>query len=614
MEAETALFRAYVPDAEGVSLEPGADRLSCDVISARKELQCEICKYIMDNPMLLGCCGQHLCEKCVTSIQQSNISGVRCCPFCRSEQFTTLLHRGLLREVNGLRARCPNSSAGCCWQGELKRVVEHIHPSVTASSVLVCQYQMVKCKFPGCATKLLRRNLYTHEKELCEFRDFTCKFCLDVTNTYHEVVKNHYPICPEYPVPCPNNCSTEMVCRSAVAEHLSTTCPLQEVACDYLPAGCHVRGPRRDMDVHCKNASGLHSKLLVEQNTTLQTKLLESHQHFLGSIQKLEEQNTRFEKILRDQDVKYQRQLSSLENRIVEMASEIKRQQSASSGAATAAVAATAAATEELKDRMTALQKQVVTEVSGITSELYMVKDSQDVHKNAVAKLESQVEGIDGKCAQLTNSLDIMQVSLQVSQSDNMESLVVRHLEPTLTALEELRLDVTGNQTLARGVQKDVQYIEKCFTPQPPFAFTVSRFPERKFNKEPFVSPWFYTHPRGYKLCMRVDVYGVDNHIAVRSCVMKGEHDEHLNWPFRGDIHVRIQNQLGDHTHYVKIISYDETTAENKCGRVLTGDKNYLHGFSQFISYVALGLDQTNKCQYLKGEAVDFEVTKVQLK
>lgn len=560
----------------------------------------------MDNPMLLGCCGQHLCEKCVTSMQQSAISGVRSCPFCRSERFgTTLLNKSLLREVNGLKVCCPNSSTGCRWQGELRRVVEHINPGIDTTSVQVCLYQMVKCKFPGCATNLIRKNLHTHEKELCEFRNFTCKFCLEVTNTYHEVVNNHYPVCPEYPVPCPNECSTERVCRSAVAEHLSNTCPLQEVACDYLPAGCHVRGPRRDMDEHCKNASGLHNKLLAEQNTALQVKLSESHQHFLGAIRKLEEQSSRFEEILREQDVKYQRQLSSLENRVIE--SESKRRQSASSEAAATA------ATEELRERITTLKKQVETEVSGITSELYMVKDLQEENKKAVDKMESKVEGIDGKCAQLTSNLDIMQVSLQVSQSDNVESVVVRHLEPTLSALEELRVGVTDTQTLALGVQHDVQYIEKCFTPQPPFAFTVSRFPERKFNKEPFVSPWFYTHPRGYKLCMRVDVYGVDNHIAVRSCVMKGEHDEHLSWPFRGDIHVRIQNQLGNHTHYVKIISYDETTAENKCGRVLTGDKNYLHGFSQFISYVALGLDNSNKCQYLKGEAVDFEVTKVQL-
>lgn len=612
MEPET--FRAYVPVlATRDYLEPAADRLSCDVISVRKELQCEICKYIMDRPKLLGCCGQVLCEKCVTSIQQSNISGVRCCPFCRSEQFTTLLHMGLLREINGLKVHCPNSSVGCCWQGELRRVVEHIHPSVNAASDQACLYQIVKCKFPGCSTNLLRKNLHTHEKDLCEFRIFTCKFCLEVTNTYHEVVNNHFPVCPEYPVSCPNKCSSESICRSAVAEHLSVTCPLQEVACGYLPAGCRVRGPRRDMDEHCKNASGLHNKLLVEQNAALQEKLSESHQHFLGAIQKLEEQNSRFEEILREQDVKYQRQFSSLENRIIDMASESKRQQSTSSSAAAATAAATAATTEELKEQITALKKQVVTEVGDITSELYMVKDLQDENRKAMDKMESKVEGIDGKCAQLSSNLDIMQVSLQVSQSDNMESMVVQHLEPTLAALEELRGKVTGNQALARGVQQDVQYIEKCFTPQPPFAFTVSRFPERKFNKEPFVSPWFYTHPRGYKLCMRVDVYGVDNHIAVRSCVMKGEHDEHLRWPFRGDIHVRIQNQLGDHTHFVKIISYDETTAENKCGRVLTGDKNYLHGFSQFISYVALGLDQTNKCQYLKGEAVDFEVTKVEL-
>ena len=54
-------------------------------------------------------------------------------------------------------------------------------------------------------------------------------------------------------------------------------------------------------------------------------------------------------------------------------------------------------------------------------------------------------------------------------------------------------------------------------------------------NKEADIdwnSPPFYTHPHGYKMCLRVYANGCgtgeDTHLSVFVALMKGEHDEHL--------------------------------------------------------------------------------------
>lgn len=490
---------------------PGTDRerICCTVVGDASDLQCSICKYVMEDPMFLGCCAQSLCNSCVKNIEQSRIPGPKCCPFCKQE-LNTLLNQHLQKKVHQLEVHCPNASRGCSWKGRLDKVVDHITPQgmVTGNS---CRFQLVQCKNSNCQEKVLMKDLRKHENEICKFRIYTCKFCLDVTDTFEKVSTEHYPVCPDYTVPCPNKCNADYMMRSTVDEHLRTSCPYQEVTCDYISAGCKVKCQRKDMPAHYETASHHHNSLLVNQNAALLERVAVSEQQLSRVVH----------------------QMSILEAKIAELTAKSER------------------------------HRPVAKSVSG---------DAKDI-----ADLEKKITAESGKVrTELTG--------------------VIAHV---LDAQEETKKAMSS-------VQKGLEYLEKCMTPQPPFAFTVSRFSERKFQKEPFVSTAFYTHPRGYKMCVRVDLHGMD-HVAVHCCVMKGEHDEALNWPFRGDVHIHIQNQLGDHHHFLKVITYDNTTGENRSRRVLTGDMNYLHGSNQFIPHKSLGLDQVNNCQYLKGDAVDFE-------
>lgn len=64
-------------------------------------------------------------------------------------------------------------------------------------------------------------------------------------------------------------------------------------------------------------------------------------------------------------------------------------------------------------------------------------------------------------------------------------------------------------------------------------------------------SPPFYTHHRGYKLYVKVCpgddiVYPI---ISVNICLMRGEYDDELLWPFRGTISFELLNQEEDSEH-----------------------------------------------------------------
>jgi hypothetical protein len=77
--------------------------------------------------------------------------------------------------------------------------------------------------------------------------------------------------------------------------------------------------------------------------------------------------------------------------------------------------------------------------------------------------------------------------------------------------------------------------------------FTRLRSEAIRGEKTVLHSPGFYTSYYGYKLCIRVNLNGVEggngSHISVFIHFMKGDFDDILEWPFRGKIILTIINQ-----------------------------------------------------------------------
>jgi hypothetical protein len=87
------------------------------------------------------------------------------CPLCNEQNFTTLLHKKLVREVNALVIRCPQKELGCEWEGELGQLhVNHLYGGVNG-----CGYVIVACSY-NCGMQLPRQKLREHEMELCPKR------------------------------------------------------------------------------------------------------------------------------------------------------------------------------------------------------------------------------------------------------------------------------------------------------------------------------------------------------------------------------------------------------------------------------------------------------------
>ena len=117
--------------------------------------------------------------------------------------------------------------------------------------------------------------------------------------------------------------------------------------------------------------------------------------------------------------------------------------------------------------------------------------------------------------------------------------------------------------------------VQKLEVKIPPVVFQMQRFKFLRDNCVEWDSPPFYTHSEGYKLYIKVYANGLDeaigSHVSVMVCLMRGEFDEKLKWPFRGTISFELLNQESDSDHKEGVARFMERRSSPK-NRKVTAD------------------------------------------
>ena len=154
--------------------------------------------------------------------------------------------------------------------------------------------------------------------------------------------------------------------------------------------------------------------------------------------------------------------------------------------------------------------------------------------------------------------------------------------------------------------------------PVVPCEFTLTQFARHKSSNISWYSPPFYTHHAGYKLCLRIDAngdqQGRQSHVSMYVSLMKGEYDDHLRWPFRGEVVVQLLNWLENKNHIEERIRFTEQAGDQVCHRVRAGTRAKVgRGRNQFIAHTEMGLDPAMNTQYLFEDCMRFRVKKVTL-
>ena len=94
-------------------------------------------------------------------------------------------------------------------------------------------------------------------------------------------------------------------------------------------------------------------------------------------------------------------------------------------------------------------------------------------------------------------------------------------------------------------------------------------------------------------MCLNVEANGWgesrNSHVSVYLYMMRGEYDESLKWPFRGDITVQLLNQVGDDGHHADVIRVTDCVQDKFGMRVVYGDRSLGEwGLHSFICHSSL--------------------------
>ena len=133
-----------------------------------KSLECPVCLLTLRDPHVISCCGNEFCQVCIQRVQRDG----KPCPLCNEANFTTFLHKKLVREVNALMIYCPHKELGCEWKGELGRLQQHLNPGAGGemrSSTEGCGFVIVTCSYQ-CGAELSRNQIHEHELDVCPRR------------------------------------------------------------------------------------------------------------------------------------------------------------------------------------------------------------------------------------------------------------------------------------------------------------------------------------------------------------------------------------------------------------------------------------------------------------
>ena len=132
-------------------------------------------------------------------------------------------------------------------------------------------------------------------------------------------------------------------------------------------------------------------------------------------------------------------------------------------------------------------------------------------------------------------------------------------------------------------------------------------------KKEEWRSSGFYTSLCGYKMSLwiypngRAD--GKGTHISCAVCLMPGEHDDTLEWPFYGEITVELLNQLEDKNHLKCVVTFNECIPLKYRQRVV--GKQYGDGWciGKFVAHSLLSTNYYLQIAYCENDTYYFRVS-----
>ena len=549
---------------------------------------CPVCTEALSEPYLTDC-GHHFCYTCRGRILASGNSE---CPECREQDALTdaRLNKHLQRQVNSLKVRCQHHEVGCQWVGELRYLQEHLDPVIRK-----CGFILLACPL-GCGERVRSSAMKDHILSDCSKRSYVCEYC-SYCNKFDIVTEQHYPVCEQFPVECPNLCSVENLKRLELASHLEEQCPLQVIQCPFTSAGCTVQLPRREMEEHEKTAVHQHLRMMMSMTQLKQhpaaVTATANQLEYLVNLPPVEFTITDFTKKHECNAAWMSPPFYSHPQGHTFCLVVYTNGYSSQSAHHLSVGALLLEADDDIIDRH--------LELSFLIDVLNWREDKQNFQGIVRFNMANNLMTEKGVRRSGINSKFIPHSSLSYNSTTNTEYL--------------------QNDCVRLRVSKVILYSTALLNKTPSWQnphngyqslheFTLTEFSKRKQFNNNYRGSSFYTHQGGYKFFTVVDANGrlthKGTHISVCIQLTVGEYDDQLEWPFVGEFDIELLNWRENKEHYTKTSSILAGDGFVKVTKRIFGASK---GFSNFIPHSSLVYDYLRKVEYLQEDCLRFRVS-----
>ena len=428
-----------------------------------------------------------------------------------------------------------------------------------------------------------------HSRRHCHKRMISCENC-GYYNTFTIVTEKHYPICPRSPIDCPNqHCPVEGLRRHQLEQHLNE-CSHQLVDCPNT--GCSVRLPRGEMKLHTLQQ---HNLVLEETNQAVAITPATVSPQYLYNQAPMEFIISDFSEKKEANEEWYSSPFYT-HNRGYKFRLEVYPNGNSRGNGSHLSVYAQLMRGEydnelewpfEGDIRVELLNWRADKNHHSHTIGFNRYHDPDGTHSSRLTTRETAI------------GLGIVQF---ISHTDLVPTTNTEYLRD-----DYLKLRVSAIVYSTPLLPLTPAWQDSLSTTQSGAQFTISEYSKRKQFNNQYYSPPFTTSPQGYRLCLNVWANGhgsgKGSHLTIAAYIMKGQHDDRLQWPFTGTIIIELLNWLEDKGHYKKTLEID---TNNDFVRVTEREYGKNHGYYQFISQSSLN-SSTNP-QYLYQDCIRVRV------
>ncbi|XP_006816048.1 TNF receptor-associated factor 6-like [Saccoglossus kowalevskii] len=470
--------------------------------------ECPICLMALREPTQTQC-GHRFCRSCIC--QSMRETGSKCPIDNTPLSFSSLFPDNFAkREILGLRVKCPNP--GCTFVFELRNLEEHN---------LKCDFYQEQCGL-NCGLLIHRKSMEIHQKNECAKRLVSCEYCF-IRIAFDEQ-ENHLKECLKFPVVC-QYCQMQLT-REELAGHIEKDCFEVIVSCSYANMGCKEKMTRRDMLMHEKNSLVIHLQYVA---STLNEMRIKSKRQ----LEKPETEtfyhswHTDGCKTDNEEGVTYSTSFSdppSFTNK--EPSGAYALEHSAFDFA--------------IPDREP-MRKFLPKTFNSNRSRQFSPATS---HRSARHHddIQSQYS---------TQTMSHMDLSILAERMRYQEG----HIATQEQKILELQAKLESRDKEVKELTQKISRWEAIVMSNGIYYWKFENYTElqtitRSGETSVVHSPGFYTGYYGYKLCLRVNLNGIDSahssHVSLFVHFMQGEWDDFLDWPFSGKITLTILDQNED--------------------------------------------------------------------